>query len=126
MAAQLTITSKQEKAIAALLSEATITTAATKIGVTEGTLHKWLKDPAFVEAYRAARRDAVAQAVARLQQVSSAAVAVLVQVMADRGTMASVRVAAASKILDYAIKAVELEDIAARLDALEQLNAREH
>ncbi len=41
------------------------------------------------------------------------------QVMADRNTPASSRVAAASKILDTAFRAVEIEQIEQRLAALE-------
>ena len=114
------LTPKQEKAITALLAQPTIEAAAAALGVNPASIHRWLGDPAFVEAYRTARRDAVGQAVARLQQVSGAAVAVLVQVMADKRTAGSTRVAAASKVLDYAFRAVVLEDLAARIEALEQ------
>ena len=53
---------KQEKAIAALLSEATVTSAAEKPGVSEVTLYRWLKLPDFVAAYREARREVVEKA----------------------------------------------------------------
>ena len=114
------LTPKQQKALAALLSEPTIEKAAAKVGVGERTLHTWLHEPAFAAAYRAARREAVSQAVARLQQVSTHAVTVLVNVMANTSTPPATRVAAAKTVLEMAIKAVELEDLAARLDALEQ------
>ena len=114
------LTPKQHKTIAALLSEPTIEKAAAKVGVGERTLHTWLHEPAFAAAYRAARREAVSQAVARLQQVSTHAVTVLVNVMANTSTPPATRVAAAKTVLEMAIKAVELEDLAARLDALEQ------
>lgn len=118
------LTAKQHKALSALLTEPTIKAAAEKVGIGERTLHAWLKeDAAFAEAYRAARRDAVGQAIARLQQASAAAVAVLCQLMADRTKPASVRLAAASKVLDLSIRAVELEDITQRLEALEHAYA---
>ena len=113
------LTPKQQKALAALLAEPTIPAAAAKLGMGESTLHKWLKDPAFGDAYREARREAVGQAIARLQHVSSAAVSVLMQVAADKSAPASARVSAASKILDMALRAVELEDLENRLSALE-------
>jgi AcrR family transcriptional regulator len=117
---QPNLTPKQELLIAALLSSATIQDAAKAAGVSEATAHRWLRNAAgFDAAYRQSRRAAVGQATARLQQVSGAAVSVLVQVMANKTTPASVRVAAASKVLDFAIKAVELEDLDARLLALE-------
>ena len=114
------LTAKQERAIAALLAHSTIEAAASSLGVNAATVYRWLGEPCFVAAYRGARRRAVEQAIARLQQVSSAAVAVLLQVAGDKGVNASTRVAAASKILDLSLRAVEIEDIQARLEALEQ------
>ncbi len=114
------LTPQQQKACVALLTETTIAAAAKAAGVGERTLYRWLDDATFAEAYRAARRKAVTQAVARLQQLSSGAVAVLAQVAADKHAPAHSRVAAASKILDLAIKAVELEDVIKRVEALEQ------
>ncbi len=54
--------------------------------------------------------------------MSSKAVDALLEVIDTEYTPAppAVRVSAASKILEFAIKAVELEDISARLAALEQ------
>ncbi len=117
------LSAKQEKAIACLLSEGSVTHAAAKAGIADRTLFGWLKDPSFAAAYRAARREAVSQAVARLQQLSSAAVLVLAHLMADRTTPASVRMHAAKTILEFAIRAVELEAIDSRLSALEQAYA---
>jgi len=114
------LTAKQEKAIAALLTEGSVAAAATKAGIATSTLFGWLRDPAFDTAYRAARREAVGHAIARLQQLSTDAVAVLATVMADKNTPASVRVTAAAKLLDMALRAVEIEDLEARIDQLEQ------
>jgi hypothetical protein len=91
-------------------------------GIPEKTIYNWLKNNAFEAAYREARRAAVQQATARLQYASSAAVAVLCQLMAS-GNPAAVRLGAASKVLDTAFKAIELDDIAARLAALEERHA---
>ena len=117
--ADRTLTAKQEKAITALLAQPTIEAAATAVGVNPATIYRWLAEPTFEAAYRAARREAVGQAIARLQQVSTHAVTVLVSVMANTSTPPATRVAAAKTVLETAIKAVELEDLAARLDALE-------
>ncbi len=114
---------QQSKAIAALLTSSSITQAADEAGVGHRTLFRWLADPTFDAAYKAAKRESVGQAIARLQQLSGAAVVVLGQVMADRRSPASSRVAAASKILDTAIKVVELEQIEQRLAALEEAYA---
>ena len=113
------LTPKQEKAITALLANSTIEAAAEVLGVNAATVHRWLGEPAFADAYRDARRAAVGQAVTRLQQVSGGAVAVLVQVMADKSTPAGTRVNAAKTVLEFSFRAVELEDLAERIAALE-------
>ena len=46
---------KQEQAIASLLREATLESAAQAVGVGESTLRRWLQQPEFHRAYRAAR-----------------------------------------------------------------------
>lgn len=114
------LTPKQHKAIAALLAEPTIKAAAEAQGIGERTLHTWLSEPAFERAYRAARREAVRQAVARLQQSASRAAEALDTIVSSRFERAPVRVAAARAILELAIRAVELEDLDARLRALEE------
>lgn len=118
-----TLTPAQHKAISALLSELTIRKAAEAAGCKERTLYHWLKQPHFAAAYREARREATSQAIARVQQYSSHAAATLVQLLAPANP-AAVRLAAASKVLELAIKSVELDDLAARLQALEDLYAR--
>jgi hypothetical protein len=60
------------------------------------------------------------QATSRLQQASGAAVATLVKIMVDPNAPASPRVRAADSVLDHAAKAIEIEDIEARLAALER------
>ena len=114
-----TLTPKQELLVGALLTHSTIQAAATAAGVSERQAHRWIREPMFSAAYRAARRDAVQQAIARLQQTSSAAVMVMLSLMADRSTPASVRLSAAKMVLEFALKAVELEEIETRLTALE-------
>ena len=111
------LTAKQHKAIAALMSSPTIGAAAQVVGVNERTLYTWLEDDTFSAAYRAARREAVGQAIARLQQISSPAVDRLEQLMVCGKP--AIELGAARTILEMAVKAVELEDLAARLAALE-------
>ncbi len=114
------LTARHFNAIAALLSEPTVRKAAEVAKVPERTLYTWLKHPAFAAEYRAARREAVSQAIARTQQFSSAMVNVLLSIAGDSKKPAAARIAAASKALDIAIKSVELEDLAVRLAALEE------
>jgi hypothetical protein len=111
---------KKEEAIAALLTQRNIDEAAKTVGIAPNTLLKWMKLPQFQTAYREARRAAFGQAVARLQQGTSAAATTLLKTMIDTNTPASVRVRAAEAIFNHAAKAIEIEDIEARVSELER------
>jgi hypothetical protein len=76
--------------------------------------------PEFQAAYREARRAAFSQSIARLQQATSAAVSTLLKVMVDPGTPASTKVRAADSVMSHAAKAIEIEDIEARVSELER------
>src|SRR5690349_11648282 len=106
---------KKEEAIVALLSHPNIEAAARAAGIGTATLLRWLQLPEFQAAYREARREAFGQAVARLQQGASAAATTLLKTMIDPNTPASTRVRAAESVLGHGGKAIEIEDIGARL-----------
>ena len=110
---------KLEEAVVAMLTQRNIEEAARSVGISTATLMRWQKLPEFQTAYREARRAAFGQAVARLQQGTSAAATTLLKTMIDPGTPASVRVRAAEAIFNHAAKAIEIEDIEARVSALE-------
>jgi len=111
---------KQEEAIAALLTQRNVEEAAHAAGIGARTLLRWLKLPEFQAAYRQARREAFGQAVARLQQATSAAATTLLKVMIDPSAPASVRVRAADSVFNHAAKAIEIEDIELRVSELER------
>jgi len=111
---------KKEEAIAALLTQRNVEEAARTAGIGTQTLLRWLKVPEFQVAYREARRAAVSQSNARLQQASSAAVSTLLKIMVDANAPASTRVRAADRVLDHAKHSIEYEDIEVRVAVLEQ------
>lgn len=110
---------KLEEAVAAMLTQRNVEEAARSVGVSPATLMRWQKLPEFQCAYREARRAAFGQAVARLQPGTSAAATTLLKTMIDPSTPASVRVRAAEAIFNHAAKAIEIEDIEARVSELE-------
>ena len=112
---------KREEAVAALLTHRNVEDAARAAGVGVSTLLRWMKEPEFEAAYREARRAAFGQSVARLQQASSAAVSTLLKVMVDPASPPSTKVRAADSVLDHAAKAIEIEDLDARLTDLERI-----
>jgi hypothetical protein len=111
---------KMEDAIAALLTQRNFDEAARSVGITPKTLLRWRQQPEFQKAYREARRAAFGQAIARLQQGTTAAATTLLKTLIDPATPASVKVRAAEAIFNHAAKAIEIEDIDARATALEQ------
>ena len=114
---------KQEEAIAALLVQRNVEDAARATGVGTRTLLRWLKLPEFAQEYRKARREAVHQSVARMQQATGAAASVVLKLMTDPNVPAAVKLRAAECVFDRAFKGVELEDIEARVAALEATTA---
>jgi hypothetical protein len=115
---------KKEEAIAALLSHRTLDEAARAVGIAPNTLLRWQQEPEFDKAYRKARRAAFGQCTARLQQASSAAVSAVLKVMVDPNAPASTRLRAADIVLAHAAKAIEIEDIEARVSELERAAER--
>jgi hypothetical protein len=94
--------------------------AAKAVGISTRTLLRWMEVPEFQTAYREARRTAYSQAVAKLQQGATAAATTLLKVMLDQSTPASVRVRAAECIMNHSSKAIEIEDVEARVAELER------
>ena len=110
---------RQDAALVALLVSATVREAAEAAGLSEATVHRYPSDPAFVAQYRAARRQVVEQAIARLQRDASHAAGVLRDVADDVTAPATARVAAARALLGEAIRGVELLDLQERIERLE-------
>jgi hypothetical protein len=114
-------TTKQQKAIAALLSAKDIQAAAAQAGVGERTLHRWLdEDPAFKTALRAAEAQVIDGVVRRLTGSANSALNVVMVIMLDSTTPVSVRLRAAIAILDQLIKLRELNDLEQRIARLEE------
>jgi hypothetical protein len=111
---------KKEEAIVALLSQRSVEDAARIANITPRTLYRWMKEPEFDTAYRAAKRAAYGQSIARLHYLSSAAVSTLGKVMLDVATPPATKVRAADSILDHTVKAIETQDIEARVAELER------
>jgi hypothetical protein len=116
---------KLEEAVAAMLTQRNVEEAARSVGISVATLMRWQKLPEFQTAYREAKRAAYGQAIARLQQGTSAAATTLLKMLIDPNTPASVRVRAAEAIFNHSAKAIEIEDIEARVAALEAAAASE-
>src|SRR5262249_54555800 len=71
---ELRLTRKQEALIAALLVEPTHAAAAAKAGVSEATLYRWLKQPAFCKVFCQARHRLFAMDISRMYTAAGEAV----------------------------------------------------
>lgn len=100
----------QEAMIAALLTEPSHAAAAAKVGVSAATLYRWLRLPAFRNAYNQARRTLLAAAIGRVQGGTGQAVETLLAV-ARQGRRDSDRVRAAVALLDYAFRGLKDADL---------------
>jgi len=113
-------TRQRELLIQALLQQPGLEKAATAAGISAVTAWRISQTPEFQQEYRQARREAFSQSIGRLQQASSAAVTTLMKIMVDPTAPAASRVRAADCILDRGAKALELEDMEARISVLER------
>ena len=111
---------EQERGIVALLTEPTIQKAAQAVGVSDTTMHRWLELPAFSRAYRNARREGFRHAIALTQKYAVHAVQTLMKVMQDPTAPHSAKVSASGLLLKFSRESIELDDLAARVEALEQ------
>lgn len=113
------LSSKQAKFLACLLTEPTIDGAARQAQVARATAFRWMQEPLFRAALREARRGAVSQATGRLQVACADAVDALRSIVNDPKAPAMARVQSAKAILESSMKGLELDDISARLEELE-------
>lgn len=124
MTENVTLSPRQESAIAAILAHGVLTRAAEATGVSLRQLHRWLEIPAFQAELRKQQDELRSGTVRRLQVCMLGAVDVLANVMVDTSQNAGVRISAAAKLLDAALKAAELHDLAQRVAELEALAAQ--
>ena len=120
----IALSTKQQKAIAALLVAKDVQSAAIQAGVSERTLHRWInEDERFRAALRAAEALAIDDAVRRLVGAANCALNVLMVMMLDQKTPAAVRLRAAISVLEQLVKLRELNNLEQRIAKLEEFYA---
>jgi hypothetical protein len=112
------LTSRQRKALAALLSETTVTAAAAKAGLNPRTLYRYLQQEAFQRAFTQVQTDAMDRAAARLVGGASDALVVLHHVMVNPDPAQSRM--AADAWLRHTLKLYEIQQLDKRLTELER------
>ncbi|MBL8190284.1 MAG: hypothetical protein JNK38_19870 [Acidobacteria bacterium] len=114
------LSAKQHRAIEALLSEPTTRAAAAAADVSEATIWRWLAEPEFSAAYRAARGRLLESTLTALQSASVDAVVCLREILNDKTAQVSARVSAAKSVLELGLKARETLETQERLAYLEK------
>ncbi|HEV7299836.1 MAG TPA: hypothetical protein VGN72_10760 [Tepidisphaeraceae bacterium] len=114
------LSARQGQAIEQLLQGQTMEKAAMAAGVSSRTLRSWMRRERFRNTLLAARREAFGQAIGLTQRYAPVAVATLVKMMNDAGASANAKVAAAAVLLKFGREGIELDDLAVRVEVLEQ------
>lgn len=110
---------RTEQAIAALLRCKTVKEAAHECGLNYGTLKTWLTEDWFLGEYREAKDELLDGVVNQLRDAGNDAVALLRKIVHNNKLAPTPRVSAARAILELLLKAVETQDIIARLERIE-------
>jgi type II secretory pathway component PulF len=105
--------------LTALACGATVEAAARSAGVSESTVYRRLRQPAFSQRLQEVRADMVQRTSAMLTASGMEAVKTLLALQ-QASTPASVRLGAARAILEIGLKVREVADLERRLSALEQ------
>lgn len=122
MAQNGSISTKQRKAIHAMLTCKTTEEAAEAAGVGRRTLTRWLsEDEVFNAALDAAGDQAIREAVSNLAGDAASAARTLAAIHKDETISAAVRVRAARAVLTEVLKLREQRELAERVARLEEL-----
>jgi hypothetical protein len=110
------LTPTQDAAIVALLSKPTVEAAAKSCKVSRATLFNWMAESVFKAAYREARKNVLDANLSQLSGLVGEAIGTLRRNLSCETPAAEVRAAVA--ILDKAIAAQGLADLAAEVEEL--------
>jgi hypothetical protein len=101
------------------MANPTVEQAAARAGVSYATAKRWLGQPQFKQAYAEARRQALGETLATLQRSMVAAVTKLHALLTDPTSTPIIQLGAAKAMLDYGLRASELEHVIERMERLE-------
>lgn len=113
------LTPAQKRAIVALLTERDIRTAAAAAKVGERTLHRWLEYPAFRAELTRQEGEALAEVTRGLLAMQGAALVELADLVEGCGVAPGVQLQAIRTALEYNLRYRELNNLEARIAALE-------
>jgi transposase-like protein len=106
--------------VEALLTTGEVSAAAREANVSRDTLHRWLKQPLFIEAVREAEARAIDDLARMLVRLGRTATATLAKAMTDPAAPYPTRVRAADAALSRLLQLRELATLEARVVELER------
>jgi hypothetical protein len=110
----------EDALLLALACGATVEAAAKQCHLSDRTIYRRLKDPAFRARLREVRSDMVRRAAGMLTAAAGQAVSTLLSLQKE-SVPAAVRLGAARAVLEIGIKVREMAELEARMDELEAL-----
>lgn len=113
------LTDRQLKAIPHLITSTSQDKGCKAAGISRGTLHEWLKDPAFKAEFKSQRDQVIEGALDMLKGHVSGAVEALVALLRTKSEY--LRRSVANDILQHVEKGRELEDLEKRISHLEDV-----
>lgn len=114
-----TLTPRQQLVIAELLSSPSVEEGCRRAKVAKATVYGWFKDPVFQAELKRQQEALVQQAFDRLKAGLAQAVGKLLELLQVEG-QPGIQLRAAQALLDHGLKAVELQDLAQRVEELER------
>jgi hypothetical protein len=114
------LTSRQRKAVEALLATGDVASAAREVNVSRDTFHRWLKQPIFNQAVKDAEAKAIDDLSRMLVRLGRTATATLAKAMTDAAVPMNTRVRAADISLSRLLQLRELATLEARVTELER------
>lgn len=111
------LTQKQLAAMPDLSSSSTVSEAAKRVGITRGTIYRWMEDDEFRAELKRQRNEAASLARAELKGLMLKSICVFAEAMEDPNPF--VRLKAARDSAYIALKIEESEDLRNRIDRLD-------
>ena len=114
-----TLTRRQRAVLPYLLTAQSLEEGCRKARVSKTTVYAWLKEPDFQAELKRLRQALVDEAFERLKAGMTQAVDKLLELLQAEGQL-GIQLRAAQTLLDHGIKVIELQELEARLETLEE------
>ena len=117
----MALSTRQQKALAALLKYPTHKQAAAAVGISERRLRDYLADAEFKQEYRRRLDLILNESMSAAKQALVPAVQTLLEICKDPNRTDTARIAAARAIIDACLRLNDAADVAERLESLERI-----